>query len=160
MLTASKTDDFNYCERSELTTLNYINCKNINHLKTYKMKVLHSDKAPKALGPYSQAIVAGGFVFASGQVPIDPATGEFAEGGIKEQTRQSLTNVTAVLAEAGIDLSHVVKTTVFLSDMDNFAAMNEVYGEFFKAPYPARSAVAVKTLPKGALVEVEVVAEL
>lgn len=124
------------------------------------MKVLHSEKAPKALGPYSQAIVAGGFVFASGQVPINPATGEFVEGGIKEQTRQSLTNVTNVLAEAGIDLSHVVKTTVFLSDMDNFAAMNEVYATFFSEPYPARSAVAVKTLPKGALVEIEVVAAL
>lgn len=124
------------------------------------MKALHSDKAPKALGPYSQAIVAGGFVFASGQVPIDPATGEFAEGGIKEQTKQSLTNVTNLLAEAGIDLTHVVKTTVFLSDMDNFAAMNEVYATFFKEPFPARSAVAVKTLPKGALVEVEVVATL
>ena len=124
------------------------------------MKALHSDKAPKALGPYSQAIVAGGFVFASGQVPIDPATGNFVEGGIKEQTRQSLTNVTNVLAEAGIDLTHVVKTTVFLSDMDNFAAMNEVYATFFKEPYPARSAVAVKALPKGALVEIEVVAEL
>lgn len=124
------------------------------------MKKLHSDKAPKALGPYSQAIVAGGLVFASGQVPIDPATGNFVEGGIKEQTRQSLTNVTNVLAEAGIDLSHVVKTTVFLSDMDNFAAMNEVYATFFSEPYPARSAVAVKTLPKGALVEIEVIAEL
>ncbi len=124
------------------------------------MKVLHSDKAPKALGPYSQAIVAGGFVFASGQVPIDPATGNFVEGGIKEQTKQSLTNVTHVLAEAGIDLSHVVKTTVFLSDMDNFAAMNEVYATFFSEPFPARSAVAVKTLPKGALVEIEVVAAL
>ncbi len=124
------------------------------------MKALHSEKAPKALGPYSQAIVTGGFVFASGQVPIDPATGNFVEGGIKEQTRQSLTNVTNVLAEAGIDLSHVVKTTVFLSDMDNFAAMNEVYAEFFTEPYPARSAVAVKTLPKGALVEIEVIAEV
>jgi len=124
------------------------------------MKVLHSDKAPKALGPYSQAIVAGGFVFASGQVPIDPQTGNFVEGGIKEQTRQSLTNVSNVLAEAGINLSHVVKTTVFLSDMDNFAAMNEVYAEFFHEPYPARSAVAVKTLPKNALVEIEVVAAL
>ena len=124
------------------------------------MKKLHSDKAPKALGPYSQAIVAGGLVFASGQVPIDPATGNFVEGGIKEQTKQSLTNVSNVLAEAGIDLSHVVKTTVFLSDMDNFAAMNEVYATFFSEPYPARSAVAVKTLPKGALVEIEVLAEL
>ena len=124
------------------------------------MKVIHSELAPKAVGPYSQAIVAGGFVFASGQLPIDPATGEFAEGGIKEQTRQSLTNVTHVLAEAGIDLIHVVKTTVFLSDMANFAAMNEVYATFFSEPYPARSAVAVKTLPKNALVEVEVVAAL
>lgn len=124
------------------------------------MKVIHSELAPKAVGPYSQAIVAGGFVFASGQLPIDPATGEFAEGGIKEQTRQSLTNVIHVLAEAGIDLSHVVKTTVFLSDMANFAAMNEVYATFFSEPYPARSAVAVKTLPKNALVEVEVVAAL
>ena len=124
------------------------------------MKVIHSELAPKAVGPYSQAIVAGGFVFASGQLPIDPATGEFAEGGIKEQTRQSLTNVTHVLAEAGIDLGHVVKTTVFLSDMANFAAMNEVYATFFSEPYPARSAVAVKTLPKNALVEVEVVAAL
>lgn len=122
------------------------------------MKALHSEKAPKALGPYSQAICAGGFVFASGQVPIDPATGEFAEGRIKEQTKQSLTNVTNVLAEAGIDLSHVVKTTVFLSDMANFAAMNEVYSTFFSEPFPARSAVAVKTLPKNALVEIEVVA--
>lgn len=124
------------------------------------MKVLHSDKAPAALGPYSQAIVAGDLVFASGQVPIDPATGTFVDGGIKEQTRQSLTNVTNVLAEAGIDLSHVVKTTVFLSDMDNFAAMNEIYAEFFSEPFPARSAVAVKTLPKGALVEIEVIATL
>ena len=124
------------------------------------MKALHSDKAPKALGPYSQAIVAGGFVFASGQVPIDPATGEFAEGGIKEQTKQSLTNVTNVLAEAGIDLTHVVKTTVFLSDMDNFAAMNGVYATFFAGDYPARSAVEVARLPKDALVEIECIAVL
>lgn len=124
------------------------------------MKALHSLQAPKALGPYSQAIVAGGFVFASGQVPIDPKTGEFVEGGIMEQTKQALTNVSHVLAEAGIDLTHVVKTTVFLSDIDNFGAMNEVYSTFFKEPFPARSAVAVKTLPKDALVEVEVVATL
>lgn len=124
------------------------------------MKALHSLQAPKALGPYSQAIVAGGFVFASGQVPIDPKTGEFVEGGIMEQTKQALTNVSHVLAEAGIDLTHVVKTTVFLSDMNNFGAMNEVYSTFFKEPFPARSAVAVKTLPKDALVEVEVVATL
>ena len=123
------------------------------------MKSIHTEQAPKAVGPYSQAIEAGGFVFASGQLPIDPATGTFAEGGIKEQTRQSLTNAQAVLRAAGIDLTHVVKTTVFLSDIDNFAAMNEVYAEFFKEPYPARSAFAVKTLPKGALVEVECIAE-
>jgi 2-iminobutanoate/2-iminopropanoate deaminase len=122
------------------------------------MKVLHSDNAPKALGPYSQAIEVNGFVFTSGQIPIDPATDNFVEGGIKEQTRQSLTNVQNVLKEAGIDLSHVVKTTVFLSDMGNFAEMNEVYAEFFVQPFPARSAVAIKTLPKGALVEVECVA--
>lgn len=122
------------------------------------MKQIHTDNAPKALGPYSQAIEAGGMVFASGQVPIDPATDQFVEGGIKEQTRQSLTNAQNILREAGTDLYHVVKTTVFLSDMDNFAAMNEVYAEFFEQPYPARSAVAVKTLPKGALVEIECIA--
>ena len=122
------------------------------------MKQIHTDNAPKALGPYSQAIEAGGRVFASGQVPIDPATDQFVEGGIKEQTRQSLTNAQNILREAGTDLHHVVKTTVFLSDMDNFAAMNEVYAEFFQQPYPARSAVAVKTLPKGALVEIECIA--
>ena len=123
-------------------------------------KAIHSEQAPKAVGPYSQAIVAGGLVFASGQLPIDPATGKFPEGGVKEQTRQSIINVTNVLAEAGIDLSHVVKTTVYLADMADFAAMNEVYSTFFAEPYPARSAVAVKTLPKNALVEVEVVAAL
>ena len=122
------------------------------------MKQIHTDNAPKALGPYSQAIEAGGMVFASGQVPIDPATDQFLEGGIKEQTRQSLINAQNILREAGTDLHHVVKTTVFLSDMDNFAAMNEVYAEFFQQPYPARSAVAVKTLPKGALVEIECIA--
>ena len=122
------------------------------------MHALHTDKAPAAVGPYSQAIEANGFIFASGQLPIDPSTNAFAEGRVKEQTRQSLTNARNVLAAAGVDLSHVVKTTVFLSDMDNFAAMNEVYAEFFKEPYPARSAIAVKALPKGALVEVECIA--
>lgn len=122
------------------------------------MHALHTDKAPAAVGPYSQAIEANGFIFASGQLPIDPSTNAFAEGGVKEQTRQSLTNARNELAAAGVDLSHVVKTTVFLSDMDNFAAMNEVYAEFFKEPYPARSAIAVKALPKGALVEVECIA--
>ncbi|MBO5881083.1 MAG: RidA family protein [Paraprevotella sp.] len=122
------------------------------------MKALHTDLAPAAIGPYSQAIEVNGFIFASGQLPIDPATGEFAEGGVKEQTRQSLTNASRILESAGVDLSHVVKTTVFLADMADFAAMNEVYSSFFKAPFPARSAVAVKALPKGALVEIECIA--
>ena len=123
------------------------------------MKAIHTDKAPKAIGPYSQAIEAGNLVFVSGQLPVNPSTGEFAEGGIKEQTRQSLTNAQQVLQAAGTDLSRVVKTTVFLSDMDNFGAMNEVYAEFFSQPFPARSAFAVRTLPKGALVEIECIAE-
>jgi 2-iminobutanoate/2-iminopropanoate deaminase len=122
------------------------------------MKAVSTTKAPAAIGPYSQAIEANGFVYASGQLPIDPATGQFPEGGIKEQTRQSLTNAHNILKEAGIDLSHVVKTTVFLSDIANFAPMNEVYAQFFREPFPARSAVAVKDLPKGALVEIEVIA--
>ena len=122
------------------------------------MKVISTTKAPAAIGPYSQAIEVNGFVYASGQIPIDPATGQFVEGGVKEQTRQSLTNAQNILKEAGTDLSHVVKTTVYLSDIANFAPMNEVYAEFFTEPYPARSAVAVKDLPKGALVEIEVVA--
>ncbi|MDD7251961.1 MAG: RidA family protein [Prevotellaceae bacterium] len=122
------------------------------------MKAIHTNQAPKALGPYSQAIEANGIVFASGQVPIDPTTDAFVAGGIEEQTRQALTNAQHILQEAGTDLAHVVKTTVFLSDMGNFAAMNGVYAQFFKEPYPARSAVAVKDLPKGALVEVECIA--
>lgn len=122
------------------------------------MKVISTTKAPAAIGPYSQAIEVNGFVYASGQIPIDPATGQFVAGGIKEQTRQSLTNAQNILKEAGTDLSHVVKTTVYLSDIANFAPMNEVYAEFFTEPYPARSAVAVKDLPKGALVEIEVLA--
>ena len=117
-----------------------------------------SPKAPAAIGTYSQAIAANGFLFISGQLPIDPATGNFAEGGIRELTRQSLENVKSILAEAGLTLADVVKTTVFLADMSDFAAMNEVYAEYFTAPAPARSAVAVKTLPKGGLVEIEVIA--
>ena len=122
------------------------------------MKVVNTNKAPKAIGPYSQAIEANGLIITSGQLPIDPATGEFAPGGIKEQTRQSLSNAKAILEEAGIGLGNVMKTTVFLSDMNDFAAMNEVYAEFFSEPFPARSAIAVKTLPKNALVEVECIA--
>ena len=124
------------------------------------MKVISTKKAPAAIGPYSQAIQVGNLVYTSGQIPIDPATGAFAEGGIKEQTRQSLTNVKAILEEVGLSMSNVVKTTVFMADMGDFADMNAVYAEFFTEPYPARSAVAVKTLPKGALVEIEVVAEI
>lgn len=122
------------------------------------MKVVNTSNAPKAIGPYSQAIEANGLIITSGQLPIDPATGQFAPGGIKEQTRQSLLNAQAILKEAGIDLSHVMKTTVFLADMEDFAAMNEVYAEFFSESYPARSAISVKRLPKDALVEVECIA--
>lgn len=123
------------------------------------MNAIHSDMAPAAIGPYSQAIESGaGLVFVSGQLPIDPTTGVFPEGGVKEQTRQSLKNAKAILEAAGLGLGNVVKTTVFLADMGDFAAMNKVYAQFFSAPFPARSAVAVKTLPKGALVEIECIA--
>jgi 2-iminobutanoate/2-iminopropanoate deaminase len=122
------------------------------------MKAISTNNAPAAIGPYSQAIEVNGFVFASGQLPIDPATGVFPEGGIKEQTAQSIKNAQMILEAAGTDLKHVVKTTVYLANMSDFAAMNEVYSQFFSEPFPARSAVAVKDLPKGALVEVEVVA--
>ena len=115
-------------------------------------QVISTPKAPAAIGPYSQAIRVGNLIYTSGQIPINPATGQFVEGGIKEQTRQSLTNVKAILEEAGTSMANVVKTTVFMADM------NAVYAEFFTEPFPARSAVAVKTLPKGALVEIEVVA--
>ena len=128
--------------------------------ETMEKNVISTSKAPSAIGPYSQAIRVGNFVFASGQIPIDPKTGLFVEGGIKEQTRQSLTNVKSILEEAGLTMSNVVKTTVFMADMNDFADMNAVYSEFFTEPYPARSAVAVKTLPKGALVEIEVIAAI
>jgi 2-iminobutanoate/2-iminopropanoate deaminase len=121
-------------------------------------KIISTTKAPSAIGPYSQAIQVGNLIYTSGQIPINPATGSFVEGGIKEQTRQSLLNVKAILEEAGLTMGNVVKTTVFMADMNDFADMNAVYAEFFAEPYPARSAVAVKTLPKGALVEIEVVA--
>ena len=110
-------------------------------------KVINTNQAPAAIGPYSQAIKVGNLVYTSGQIPINPATGNFVEGGIKEQTRQSLTNIKAILEEAGLSMNNVVKTTVFLADMNDFADMNSVYAEFFSEPYPARSAVAVKTLP-------------
>ena len=122
------------------------------------MKSIHTNQAPAAIGPYSQAIEANGMIFASGQIPIDPATGQFVEGGIQEQTRQALTNARNILQAAGTDMENVIKTTVYLSDIHNFAAMNEVYAQFFTEPFPARSAVSVKDLPKGALVEIEVLA--
>ena len=123
------------------------------------MKPISTSNAPAAIGPYSQAVDSGaGLVFLSGQLPLDPATGAFPEGGIQAQTRQSLRNVQAILEAAGLSLANVVKTTVFLADMGDFAAMNEVYASFFAEPFPARSAVAAKALPKGALVEIECIA--
>jgi 2-iminobutanoate/2-iminopropanoate deaminase len=125
------------------------------------MKAISSSKALAAIGPYSQAIDSGaGLVFVSGQLPIDPSTGAFPEGGIKEQTAQSIRNAKAILEEAGSGLAKVVKTTVFLADMADFGAMNEVYSSYFTSPFPARSAVAVKDLPKGALVEIECIARV
>lgn len=121
-------------------------------------KIIATDKAPAAIGPYSQGVTAGSLTITSGQLPIDPATGAFAEGGIAGQTRQSLENVRAVLAAAGYEMSDVIKTTVFLSDMNNFAAMNEVYASYFAGEAPARSAVEVARLPKDALVEIEAIA--
>lgn len=122
------------------------------------MKPISTEKAPAAIGPYSQGIDSGaGLVFLSGQLPIDPATGVFPEG-IREQTRQAILNAQAILQAAGLSLANVVKTTVFLADMGDFAAMNDVYAQFFTEPFPARSAVAVKTVPKGALVEIECIA--
>ena len=121
-------------------------------------QAISTPNAPAAIGPYSQAIEANGIVFVSGQLPINPATGQFAEGGIGELTRQSLTNIRNLLAEAGLTMDNVVKTSVFLADMADFAGMNAVYAEFFPGTAPARSAVAVKTLPKDARVEIECIA--
>ena len=123
-------------------------------------QAVSTSNAPAALGPYSQAIQMGNLLFLSGQVPIDPATGNLVEGGIQEQARQSLTNLKAILNEAGTNMGAVVKTTVFLKNMDDFAAMNEVYAQFFQQPYPARSAVQVAKLPKDVLVEIEAIAAL
>lgn len=123
------------------------------------MKKISTDKAPQAIGPYSQGIISGNLLFASGQIPIIPATGLLAEGDIRVQARQAIENVGALLEAAGTDYSRVVKTTCFLADMDDFAAFNEVYAEYF-IEKPARSCVAVKTLPKSVLCEVEVIAEV
>ena len=119
-----------------------------------------TDRAPKAIGPYSQAIVAGEWIFAAGQIPINPETGEIVAGPVERQTEQVLKNLQAVLKAAGSDLDHVVKTTVFLDSMDDFPAFNEVYASFFREPYPARATVEVSKLPKGVLVEIEAVAVL
>ena len=123
-------------------------------------QVVKTGKAPEAIGPYSQAIKAGGFVFVSGQIPIDPETGQFVSGGIAEQTRQVMKNLSAVLDAAGSDLQLVVKTSVFLADMEEFAAMNEVYGKFFGDEPPARATVQAVRLPRDARVEIEAVALL
>ena len=121
-------------------------------------KVISSNNAPEAIGPYSQAVEVNGFLFLSGMLPIDRSTGNFVPGGIKEHTAQIFTNIKAILTEAGLTIDHVVKTTVFLEDMSLFAGMNEVYAKQFTGDFPARSAFAVKSLPKDALVEIEVIA--
>jgi len=125
-----------------------------------KMSPVHTDQAPEAIGPYSQAVQVDGWVFCSGQIPIDPTTGELVEGDIQAQTDQVLKNLSAVLRQAGGSLSNVVKTTVFLADMGDFAAMNQVYGRHFGDHRPARAAVAVRTLPKNVDVEIEAMARL
>ena len=122
------------------------------------MKAINTTNAPAAIGPYSQAIEANGTVYVSGQLPIDPSTGQFAECGIQAEARQSLTNIKNILSEVGLGMQNVVKVTVLLADISDFAAVNEVYAEFFQAPYPARSAFAVAALPKGANVEIEAIA--
>ncbi|HOU75098.1 RidA family protein [Tenuifilum sp.] len=121
-------------------------------------KIICTEKAPKAVGPYSQAVEANGFLFISGQIPIDPSTGKVVEGRIKEQTEQVLKNIGAILKEAGLDYKNVVKTTCLLSDMDNFAAMNEVYARYFTSEMPARAAYGVVRLPLGVMVEIECIA--
>jgi 2-iminobutanoate/2-iminopropanoate deaminase len=120
--------------------------------------IVTTDRAPRAIGPYSQAVRAGDLVFASGQIPIDPATGEFVAGGVAEQTEQVLRNLTAVFEAAGVEISQIVKTTVFLADMDDFTAMNEVYGRFFSVEPPARATVQAARLPRDARVEIEAIA--
>ncbi|MCR4589832.1 MAG: RidA family protein [Lachnospiraceae bacterium] len=121
-------------------------------------QAVHTDNAPAAIGPYSQGVKAGNTIYVSGQLPIDPATGEFAGDDIKAQTKQSLTNIQNILKEAGAGMENVVKTTVLLSDISEFAAMNEVYATFFKEPFPARAAFQVAAVPKGAKVEIEAIA--
>lgn len=119
---------------------------------------IKTDGAPSAIGPYSQAVKAGGFVFCSGQIALDPGSGELVSGSVADETRRVLGNLQAVLLEAGVTMDDVVKTTVYMKDLGEFAVMNEVYGEFFSEPYPARATVGVKELPKGVRVEVDAVA--
>ena len=126
----------------------------------YTKQVINTTKAPKAIGPYSQGIVANGFVFASGSIAIDPVTGKLSTGSVEEQTRLALTNLQGVIEAGGSSLDKAVKCTVFLQDMNDYAAMNAVYAEFFKAPYPARAAVQVARLPKDVKVEIEAIAEI
>jgi len=123
-----------------------------------KKSTIQTDQAPKAIGPYSQAVRAGDFVFCSGQIPLDPKSGEMVSGGIAAQTRQVMNNLAAVLKAAGCDFSAVVKTTIFLVDLKDFTVVNEVYGEHFKGDPPARATVQVAALPRGSLVEIEAVA--
>lgn len=120
-------------------------------------KIIATENAPQAIGPYSQAVACGNFLFTSGQLGLDPKTGNFVEGGVTEQTEQVIRNLKAVLEKAGFSFENVVKTTCFLADMNDFAAMNEVYRKHFTGDYPARSAVAIKTLPKNGLVEIEAI---
>ena len=122
------------------------------------MKAIATQNAPAAIGPYSQAIEANGTVYVSGQLGVDPATGNFAEGGAVAQARQSLTNISNILKEAGLSMKNVVKVTVLLADINDFAAVNEIYKDFFEAPFPARSAFAVAALPKGGKIEIEAIA--
>ena len=124
------------------------------------MKKVNTPNAPAAIGPYSQGIIAGGLLFASGQIPLDPATGTIVSGGIEAQAHQAFTNVKNLVEAAGTTMSAVLKVTVFMADMADFAAVNAIYAQYFTDPYPARSAVAVKSLPKGALIEVEVIARM
>ena len=124
------------------------------------MKKITTPSAPAAIGPYSQAIIANGMLYASGQIPIDPQTGNIVSGGIEAQTHQVFANVRNLVEAAGITMSHVVKVTVYMVDMADFATVNTIYEQYFTAPYPARSAVAVKQLPKGALIEIETIAQM
>lgn len=124
------------------------------------MKKITTPSAPAAIGPYSQAIIANGMLYASGQIPIDPQTGNIVSGGIEAQAHQAFANVRNLVEAAGITMSHVVKVTVYMADMADFATVNTIYEQYFTAPYPARSAVAVKQLPKGALIEIETIAQM